>query len=137
MEKHHQHKIILKWNSKRCFSSQLMSNVDKLSIWATGLPPMEILGYTRGILTVLFATNGQRCFLDIGQCHESTVFHRTRPDTWHKMRLECVLFTFEDNTGYTDGRTYGRTDLRTDGHDLLQRCDGASKNCIYTRMLLS
>ena len=35
----------------------------------------------------------------------------TRPDTRHKMRLVCVLFTFENNTGHTD--------LRTDGHDLL------------------
>ena len=48
---------------------------------------------------------------------------RTRPDTRHKMRLVCVLFLFEDNTGHTDLRTDGRTD----GHDLLQRCDGASK----------
>jgi len=35
----------------------------------------------------------------------------TRPDTRHKMRLVCVLFTFENNTGRTDGPT--------DGHDLL------------------
>ena len=35
----------------------------------------------------------------------------TRPDTRHKMRLVCVIFNFENNTG----RTYGRTD----GHDLL------------------
>ena len=48
----------------------------------------------------------------------------TRPDTRHKMRLVCVFFTFQNNTGQTDGRT----DLRTDGHDLLQSCDGASKN---------
>ena len=34
----------------------------------------------------------------------------TRPDTQHKMRLVCVLFTFENNTG----RTYGHTDRRTD-----------------------
>ena len=39
----------------------------------------------------------------------------TRPDTRHKMRLVCVLFTFENNAG----RTYGRTDGRTDGHNLL------------------
>ena len=37
--------------------------------------------------------------------------HLTRPDTRHKMRLVCVLFTFENNTG----PSYGRTD----GHDLL------------------
>ena len=51
----------------------------------------------------------------------------TRPDTRHKMRLVCVLFTFENNTGHTDGRTDGPTDRRTDGptdrrtdgHDLL------------------
>ena len=30
---------------------------------------------------------------------------KTRPDTRHKMRLVCVLFTFENNTGHTDGRT--------------------------------
>ena len=35
---------------------------------------------------------------------------QTRPDTRHKMRLVCVLFTFGNNTGRTDGRT--------DGHDL-------------------
>ena len=35
---------------------------------------------------------------------------KTRPDTRHKMRLVCVLFTLENNTG----RTYGHTDLRTD-----------------------
>merc|ERR1719414_576531 len=34
----------------------------------------------------------------------------TRPDTRHKMRLVCVVFTFENNTGHTDGRTDGRTD---------------------------
>ena len=38
---------------------------------------------------------------------------KTRPDTRHKMRLVCVLFTFENNTG----PSYGRTD----GHDLLYR----------------
>ena len=30
------------------------------------------------------------------------------------MRLVCVLFTFENNTGHTDGRMDGRTDGRTD-----------------------
>ena len=39
---------------------------------------------------------------------------KTRPDTRHKMRLVCVLFTFENNTGYTDGPTDLRTDGRTD-----------------------
>ena len=46
----------------------------------------------------------------------------TRPDTRHKIRLVCVLFTFENNWGRTDrptdrptdGRTDGRTDRRTD-----------------------
>ena len=33
----------------------------------------------------------------------------TRPDTRHKMRLVCELFTFKNNTGHTDGRTDGRT----------------------------
>ena len=35
----------------------------------------------------------------------------TRPDRRHKMRLVCVLFTFENNTG----RTYGRRDGGTEG----------------------
>ena len=39
---------------------------------------------------------------------------RTRPDIRHKMRLVCVLFTFENNTGPSDGPT----DLRTNGHAL-------------------
>ena len=34
----------------------------------------------------------------------------TRPDTRHKMRLVSVLFTFENNTGPSYGRTDGRTD---------------------------
>ena len=34
---------------------------------------------------------------------------KTRPDTRHKMRLVCLLFTFENNTGPTDGPTDGRT----------------------------
>ena len=44
---------------------------------------------------------------------------RTRPDTRHKMRLVCVLFVFENNTGPTDGPTDGWTDGPTDGHDLI------------------
>ena len=40
----------------------------------------------------------------------TTTGTKTRPDTRHKMRLVCVLFTFENNTG----RTYGRTDGRTE-----------------------
>ena len=40
---------------------------------------------------------------------------KTRPDTRHKMHLVCVFFTFENNTGQTDGRT----DLQTDGYDLI------------------
>jgi len=39
---------------------------------------------------------------------------KTRPDTRRKMRLVCVLFTFENNTGQTDGPTDGPTDGRTD-----------------------
>ena len=35
----------------------------------------------------------------------------TRPDTRHKMRLVCVLFTFENNMGRTDRQTDGRTPL--------------------------
>ena len=62
-------------------------------------------------------------------------FLKTRPDTRHNMRLDCVVFTLENNTGHKDGwndgrtdeRTDKRTDRRTDGHDLLQRCDGAFK----------
>ena len=44
------------------------------------------------------------------------------------MRLVRVLFTFENNKGHTDLRTDGPTDGPTDGHDLILRCDGASKN---------
>ena len=44
---------------------------------------------------------------------------QTRPDTLLKMHLACVLFTFENKTGHTDGRTDGQTNGRTDGHDLL------------------
>ena len=40
---------------------------------------------------------------------------KTWPDTRHKMRLVGVFFTFENNTGQTDGRTDGPAD----GHDLL------------------
>ena len=39
---------------------------------------------------------------------------KRRPDTRHKMRLVCVLFTFEKNAGPTDLRTDGPTDERTD-----------------------
>ena len=38
----------------------------------------------------------------------------TRPDTRHKMRLVCVLFTFENNTGRTYGQIDGQTDRPTD-----------------------
>ena len=34
---------------------------------------------------------------------------KTRPDTRHKVRLVCVLSTFENNTRQTDGPTDGRT----------------------------
>ena len=44
-------------------------------------------------------------------CLEEDLKTITRPDTRHKMRLVCVLFTLENNTG----RTYGRTDGWTDG----------------------
>ena len=44
-----------------------------------------------------------------------TLCKKTRPDTWHKMRLVCVLFSFENNTGPTDRRTDGSTDGPTDG----------------------
>ena len=36
---------------------------------------------------------------------------QTRPDTRNKMRLVCVLFTFENNTGHTDLRTDGQMDM--------------------------
>ena len=35
---------------------------------------------------------------------------KTRPDTPHKMRLVCVHFTIENNTGHTDLRRDGGTD---------------------------
>ena len=38
----------------------------------------------------------------------------TRSDTRHKMRLVCVLFNFQNNTGHTDLLTDGRTDGPTD-----------------------
>ena len=38
---------------------------------------------------------------------------KTRPDTRHKMRLVCLLITFENNTGRMDGPTDRRTDGRT------------------------
>ena len=34
---------------------------------------------------------------------------QTRPETRHKMRLVCVLFTLENNARRTDGPTDGRT----------------------------
>ena len=40
-------------------------------------------------------------------------WQRTRPDTRHKMRLVCVLFTLENNTGQMVGPTDRRTDGRT------------------------
>ena len=39
---------------------------------------------------------------------------KTRLDTRHKMRLVCVLFTFENNTGRTYGQIDGQTDRPTD-----------------------
>ena len=53
---------------------------------------------------------------------------KTRPDTRHKMRLVCVLFTSENNTGHTDGPTDGPTDRRTDG-----RTDGRTRPHIEMR----
>ena len=47
--------------------------------------------------------------------NEKTKEKETRPDTRHKMRLVCVLFTFENNAGPTDLRTDGPTDGPTDG----------------------
>ena len=38
---------------------------------------------------------------------------RTRPDTRHKIRLVCVLFTFEKNRGRTDGPTDGPADRQS------------------------
>ena len=46
----------------------------------------------------------------IFQVEGMDILKQTRPDTWHKMRLVCVLFTFENNTGHTDRRTDRRTD---------------------------
>ena len=50
----------------------------------------------------------------------------TRPDTRHKMRQVCVLFTFENNTGPTDRRTDGPTDGPTD-----RRTDGRTDTTSY------
>ena len=43
------------------------------------------------------------------------------------MRLACILFTFENNTGPTDGRTDRRSDGPTDRRARPLRCDGATK----------
>ena len=51
----------------------------------------------------------------------SIVVVKTRPDTRHKMRLVCFLFTFENNTGHTDQRTDGPTDERTQPHIEMRR----------------
>ena len=40
-----------------------------------------------------------------GRAIRRSLNERTRSDTRHKMRLVCVLFTFQNNTGQTDGRT--------------------------------
>ena len=43
---------------------------------------------------------------------------------WNELFLRNKAgYTSENNTGQMDGRTDGPTD----GHDLIQRCDGASK----------
>ena len=46
--------------------------------------------------------------------------HKEKQGRIHGTR--CA-FTFENSTGQTDGWTYGRTD----GHDHMKRCEGASK----------
>ena len=61
----------------------------------------------------------------------------TRPDTRHKMRLVCVLFTIENNAGPTDGPTDRRTDGRTDGPTDQRtdgRTDGGTKPIIELRV---
>ena len=76
-------------------------------------------------VAVVFVVGGPGCgkgtqcdrLKDAFRCKE------TRPDTRHKMRLVCVLFTFENNSGHTDQRTERPTDEATDGptdgHDLI------------------
>jgi len=44
---------------------------------------------------------------------------KTWSDKRHKMRLVCVLFTFENNMGWTDERMGRRTYGQTDGHTIL------------------
>ena len=51
----------------------------------------------------------------------------TRPDTGHKMRLVCVLFTFENNAGPTDLRT----DRRTDTVQAIEKCFDVIRNSMY------
>ena len=63
-------------------------------------------------------------FIDKDDLHDMLAslgeeYQKTRPDTRHKMRLVCVLFTFKNNARPTDLRTDRRTDGPTDGHDLL------------------
>ena len=57
---------------------------------------------------------------------------QTRPDTRHKMRLVCVLFTFENNTGPTDLRTDLRTDTTSyrDAKAHLKRKNPFSSVCV-------
>ena len=53
---------------------------------------------------------GQNPIKILDDAKRMMILIRTRPDTRHKMRLVCVLFTFENNTGRTYGPTGGRTD---------------------------
>ena len=60
------------------------------------------------------STEYSSAFLFFGSIKNDTNDRKTRADTRHKMRVVCVLFTFENNTGRTDLRTEGQTDGRTD-----------------------
>ena len=66
------------------------------------------------------AEDAQKLY-DAGKGEGKQAEKETRPDTRHKMRLVCVLFTFENNRGRTDGRTDRRTDGRTQPHIEMRR----------------
>ena len=73
------------------------------------------VGFRLGLIVMIeiHRLKKRKCFWS--KVSREAMSEGTRPDTRYKMRLVCVLITFENNTGRTDGRTYGTTDRRTDG----------------------
>ena len=73
-------------------------------IWTAGELPryeMEVCDIEHG---------GNRCTIAyarvLSMLRNVYTVYETRPDTRHKMRLVCVLFTFENNTGRADGHNF-------------------------------